>query len=335
VNAETMQTLDKRFMNEGKATSKTIPSSTPFISVLKDAIEGMGLVQKISKTKGYQDLQAEEQSKFINYVGGYDPYISKPARNDFEPKLDAGTFDASKAANFRSYMKTQPGRLALISSGPNLKEEKRKSYKLSGPTAVKNHNFTSGQTDAKAYNVTVDAIKVPVNLPKNQNPKLKYHTADEVAKGLALLSTTSLKVVKTVNVEPGNNPADPHWAKVYKTPGFTSYMTAGASGIISIYPLTFSPGQNGLDTSMMHETGHTLSNQRFGQGSGPAWTNWNKASKADVIFPSTYATKAQEEDFAESTALYSQLKGTIFEDSVRMILPNRFMLLDTTTSQDD
>ena len=163
-----------------------------------------------------------------------------------------------------------------------------------------------------------------------------FHTIDEVEKGLGILPPVSLNSVKAVHVEPNRNPDDPHWAKEYNKPNFYSYMTAGSSGIINIYPTPNKQGQDQMDTSMIHETGHIISQGRFGEDSskGRNWTNWSRAASEDIIIPSGYARSSPAEDFSESLALFSQVSGTIYEAQIRALMPERSKILDTVRSPD-
>ena len=45
-------------------------------------------------------------------------------------------------------------------------------------------------------------------------------------------------VITLIMLNPVVNPDDAHWAAEYHRPDFHSYMTAGAEGIVDIYPQT-------------------------------------------------------------------------------------------------
>jgi hypothetical protein len=107
-------------------------------------------------------------------------------------------------------------------------------------------------------------------------------------------------------------------------------MTAGAAGIISIYPTKEPPSQDALDTVLLHETGHILSNQAWGSDStvDNGWSAWRTASQNDGIRASRYATQSPEEDFSETLVIYQRTRGTPQEAEFRAMMPERFRILD-------
>jgi hypothetical protein len=162
-------------------------------------------------------------------------------------------------------------------------------------------------------------------MPKN--PSGSTHSIDEVAKGLAALPEASLALVKRVDVEPNKNPDDAYWAKEYNDPNFESYMTAGGDGVVNIYPVPQS--QDYLDGTMIHETGHILSNTMWGSDtSGKGWDDWKAAAAADKNIPSEYAKSSPAEDFSETLQLYYQVKGTPQEKVERALYLERFKMID-------
>lgn len=147
---------------------------------------------------------------------------------------------------------------------------------------------------------------------------------------IASLPPESRALVKTVTVNPVANPQDAYWAKAYDMPGFVSWMTCGAKGGVSIYPLNYAEPVDESVNSLTHETGHAWSMAAWGgDDSGPKWAAWNQAISEDgPITPSQYAESSPEEDVAESTALYLNSRGTPAFDEYRQLFPNRFAILD-------
>jgi type VI secretion system secreted protein VgrG len=195
---------------------------------------------------------------------------------------------------------------------------------------VPNHPFKSGQADALKYEVTVGNRTIPVYIPKDLKAVQggKIHSIDEIAKGLAALPEQNRQLVKEVNINPGPNPADAYWAQEYKTPNFRSYMTAGAAGVVNVYPSPGGQSQDYLDGSLIHETGHIWTKQNWGPDNDKRWDDWKKAIQTDPDAASKYASSSPSEDFSETLQLYHQVKGTPDEAGFRKAMPDRFKIID-------
>ena len=238
---------------------------------------------------------------------------------------------AGQSRQLSTWLSTQPAAPGLVASMP-ASASTRRPYTVHGPTNVANHAFASGNAPARRYEVEVDGRRVPVFMPRTTNAS--DHSIDQVARSIAALPASSRRVVTRVNVNPGRNPHDAHWARVYRRPGFRSYMTAGSSGQVDIYRMPGTPpSQTQMDQSMIHETGHTLSNQRYGDSvNDRRWNTWREAARSDGIVPSRYAQASPQEDFAESLVLYQRVRGTPQEAEVRAMMPARFRILDQMTA---
>jgi hypothetical protein len=246
------------------------------------------------------------------------------------PGFAASTKEAQAAA-LKKFITDEPGSPDVVAQNAT-EPATLPPYTVSQPVAEAQHQFDSGKADAQHYTVTVGGHAVDVFMA-NTSSTPNHHTIEQVAKGLAALPAQSLALVKTVSVNPDFNPADAHWAEVYHRPDFHSYMTAGSAGDVNIYPTTIPQGQAGMDVSMIHETGHVLSKRQFGENStqGEKWKAWNDAAASDGMHPSQYARSSGDEDFAESLALYQQVKGTPQEAEQRKLFPGRFAILDGMT----
>lgn len=298
--------------------------------------QAVDTLAKLGESPGFNQLSAEDQKRMINLVGGTNEQLSVPARNALAGILSDPNVDKSNPETFKNFLRDQPGLQSVVSQ--TVKEGefdgKRRDYKITGPEDVKDYGFKSGKADALKYEVEIDGKKIPVYLPKNPDSGRSYHSIDEVAKGLAALPKPSLDRIDNVLVEPQQNPDDAYWAKQYNSPDFRSYMTAGASGDVNIYPTPKTdsngntlglPSQGVLDASLIHETGHILSGQDFGN---KEWSQWEAAMQKDGLSPSTYAKNARGEDFSETLELYMRVKGTPQEAEIRAIMPERFAILD-------
>jgi hypothetical protein len=333
---------------ENNAEFKKLPAATQQLvktqlAKNEGSPQAVDTLVKLAQTEGFNKLSSEEQTKFLNYVGGTNKEISEPARQALEGKLNDPSFDSKNPESFRTFLKDQPGLTYVVSGtmAPGEFDSRRKTYTVTGPEEAKDHGFQSGKADADKYIVEVDGKKIPVFIAKGQDATLSYQTIDEVAKGLAALPKSSLDKVVSVQLDGKQNPDDAHWATEYNTPGFRSYMTAGADGNISIYPQTGKTAQEVLDASLIHETGHTLSKQNMGEGDGgflgnmwrditgqQKWSDWEAAAKKDGVSVSKYAKNSHDEDFAETLTLYMKVKGTPQEAEIRAIMPERFKFLD-------
>lgn len=296
----------------------------------------VSILARLGGSPGFNQLGAKDQTRLINLVGGTNERLSVPARNALAAILNDPKTDLTNPETFKKFLREQPGLNLVVSQSvkPGEFDSKRRAYDITGPTDVSNYSFHSGPADALKYEVEIDGRKIPVYLPKNPDSSQNYHSIDEIAKGLAALPQPSLDRVDNVLVEPKQNPDDAYWAKKYNSPDFRSYMTAGASGDVNVYPTpAFNssgaalsrPSQSALDGSFIHETGHILSGQEF---DAKDWKKWEAAMRNDGISPSTYARSDRQEDFSETLELYMIVKGTPQEAEIRAIMPERFAILD-------
>jgi len=289
-------------------------------------------IANTATSPGFRALDDARQEKLLNLIGGTNVDLARDARNEMTTLLHDPKFEKASAADQKAqlekFLTDQPGLRDVVKPEAGAFDGKREKYKLHGPTEVKNHEFKGGKADALKYEVEIDGKKIPVWMPKNPDASMKYHSIEEVAKGLAALPASSRKLVKEVSVEEKVNPDDAYWATKYGDPNFHSYMTAGEEGVISIYPGKTKESQDYLDGTMIHETGHTLSRQKWGEDDDPKWKDWKDAMASDGISSSQYAKKSQGEDFAETLQLYQQVKGTPQEAEVRALMPERFKIID-------
>jgi hypothetical protein len=298
-----------------------------------DAAARQTLTQ-LATSPGFARLSNAEKNRFLNYVGGTNANLSTPARQALGTLLGSDGFrratpqqQQTQLRDFLTRQSTAPNVVAAI-NGPGTLA--RAPYTVHGPTEVKNHAFRSGAADANRYEVEIGGRRIPVFVPSRPNAANgSFHSIDQVARGLAALPAASRAVVNQVSVDPAQNPDDAYWARQYGDPNFRSYMTAGADGNVTIYPtLGGSPSQDGLDGSLIHETGHTLSMRAWGGESDKRWDAWRTASQNDGIRPSSYAASSPGEDFSETLVLYNRVRGTPQEAEFRAMMPERFRILD-------
>lgn len=292
------------------------------------------VITRTATSPGFAKLDADKQKKLLDLLGGTNVDLSRPARDAMSTVLHDPAFEKAtpeqQKAQLEKFLTDEPGLKDVVAPQAGAFDGKRAKYTVHGPTDVKDYAFKGGKADAVKYEVEIDGKKIPVHLPKDPDAAKKYHSIEEVAKGLAALPQSSRDLVKEVNVERVDNPDDAHWAKEYNDPNFHSYMTAGAAGTISIYPSTGSnPSQSYLDGTMIHETGHTLSRRKWGDDENdPKWKDWRDAAAKDGVHASQYAKNSFGEDFAETLQLYQQVKGTPQEAEIRALMPERFKIID-------
>jgi hypothetical protein len=297
-----------------------------------DAAARQTLTQ-LATSPGFARLSNAEKNRFLNYVGGTNANLSTPARQALGTLLGSNGFQRATAQqqqtqlrDFLTNQSTAPNVVAAI-NGPGTLA--RAPYTLHGPTEVKNHPFRSGAADASRYEVEIGGRRIPVYVPAQPNAANgSFHSIDQVARGLAALPASSRAVVNQVSVDPAQNPDDAYWAKQYNDPNFRSYMTAGADGNVTIYPTQGAQGQDALDGSLIHETGHTLSMRAWGGENDKRWNAWRAAGQSDGIRPSSYAASSPGEDFSETLTLYQRVRGTPQEAEFRAMMPERFRILD-------
>ena len=161
---------------------------------------------------------------------------------------------------------------------------------------------------------------------------LSKPTVNEVVDMLSRGPEQVRRMVKEVHVSPGRNPSDSYWATKpgYTDPNFRSFMTAGADGIVDIYPQTSKQGADFSRKSLAHESGHTVSQKLWGtDNSNKKWKPWRDAMKSDGISASTYARSSPDEDFAEHWALFMEVRRGPREEELRILFPARWAIMAT------
>jgi hypothetical protein len=282
-------------------------------------------LQRAFASPAFAGLNADEQRKLIDYASGKNP-ISTGGRQELA-RLTADP--KSTPDQLRNLLGTEPGLPNVVAALPSPAEPTRLEHRINGPTEV-DHTFPSGASKANRYDVEIDGQTIPVFLSQTVEPKDGVmHSLDEVVKGLAALPASSRQLIKQVNMDGRANPSDAYWAQVYNDPGFRSYMTAGAAGVVDLYPTVDRQTQHACDASLIHETGHILSGRSWGPWqSDTRWAGWDEAAQKDGLVPSIYARSSRTEDFSEALTLYQLSKGTPLEAEYRAMFPARWAALD-------
>lgn len=301
----------------------------------QDAIlEASMSVGACTEQPGWAHVSTANQNRINRLLGGVTNATSMAARSEW--------FNRLHDANWSSYSPQQQGQemVGLLSSDsarPGLtsgdtSQMAQANFSQTGPVEQTGHSFVSGTADALVYTLTFDDGQVvTVYAPKtiDSTDARHRHTVGEVGVAIAKLPPSSRKVVVSVSLEPDQNPSDAYWAREYNTPGFESYMTAGAAGEISIYPTSSVTPNAELEGSMIHETGHTWSMSKWGSDETQGeWLVWQAAVDSDGISLSNYATNSLLEDVAETIQIYGMTMGTPEHQEYRSMVPSRFAILD-------
>jgi len=301
-------------------------------------------LKAMKATKGYGALSDAEKARLDTLIGG-GTSLAVHAHGHMKALLDKAGTDKDAAKTFQDFFKGK----SWLNYDTRLPGEKRLAaapYSCSAPTDVAAHPYRSGAADAKKTVVTITSTwpnggttihTIPIFEPKTfapPKPGRVLPSVADMAKLLAEIPVQSRAAITRVDLHPKANPDDAHWKADpnYNPSGadFVSQMTCGSDGIVDVFPHTANTNLIELETTLIHETGHAISNKAWGDDTTKAkWDDWRKARTADGISVSTYGDSSDAEDFAESWMLFSTAYGTPLEAEVRTLIPNRVKLMDT------
>lgn len=300
-------------------------------------LEWIGLedpvVAQLKATAGFQALDKAEQSRLLVYIGG-GTSMSSGASGEMTKLLGDAKKDKSQPATFRAFLHAQAGLAKGV--GAIARPRLETINELSAGVDVKGFKFRSGVADAVRYDATVgviDPVTIAIYEPKVPVPANGVlPSVAEVVQTLATAQEATRKLVKEVHLNPGRNPDDKMWEKKKNMTGFRSFMTAGADGIVDMYPGTAAADGDKRRKSLEHESGHVASMKAWGgDENGPKWAPWRKAMKDDGFAASAYGKTGILDDFAEAWAMYMEAKGTPYEAELKTLMPARYAILTTFT----
>lgn len=306
-------------------TTQAIPGSLA-------PIDARAAVHGVKQLHGYSHMEAGDQSILSNLLGGEANQLSAAARRHLAPQyhLLSTKTDAQQAAALKGVI---TGKDAL----PDVVDEKVSThsthYKLAGPIEKKDYAFRGRTADAEEWAATfTDGTKLTIIAPKAPQHGLHNHTVQQAAAAASYLPKSARAVINTIVLNAAINPDDPYWATEYHDPNFHSYMTAGASGVVTIYPDKSTkslPNANYMRGTMVHETGHSWSYSKWGNDTTKGkWAEWKIAMDKDKVAVSDYAKNAIAEDVAETIQVYGTTKGTPRFNEYKTIVPHRFAILE-------
>lgn len=303
--------------------------TTPVLGEKLNPLDAKAAVTGVHRLKGWGTVKADKQGKLDALLGGETNLVSEAARDALRPK-----FAGLDARPETEQAGTLEGLIGARDATPFLADErvdtKPATFTLGAPSEQPNYEFRGGKGDALIYRAAFDdGTSLTIVAPKAPDPTMHYHSVQEAAEAASYLPHNSRATIHTVVLNSQVNPEDAHWAVQYNTPDFHSYMTAGASGVVTIYPdKTPPPDANSMRGSMIHETGHAWSYQKWGNDKTKGgWATWKAAMDSDGVSVSSYAMNSIAEDVAETVRVYGATKGTPKYDEYQAMIPARLAIL--------
>jgi hypothetical protein len=306
------------------------PPTTRDIPFSMTPIDARAAVTGVQHLAGWSKVDPGDQTRLTNLLAGETNQLSETARNHLRPQFHAvaAKKDVDQAKDLEAVLTDKAASPALIDETVPANTTK---YALTGPADHKGYAFAGGTADAEIWQCQfVDSVQFEVVAPKAPTAGLHYHTVQQAADAASYLPKPARAVIKTVLLNTQVNPDDAYWAVQYKDPNFHSYMTAGAAGVVTIYPdKNALPGDNYMRGTMIHETGHTWSYQTWGQDTTKGgWVRWQAAMTSDKVSISGYAMASIAEDVSETITGYVSTKGSPKFAEYKAIVPARFAILD-------
>jgi hypothetical protein len=294
-------------------------------------LDARASVKAVHALPGWHKVKHADQPVITHLLVGEENVLSTATREHLRPHYKhIKTENETKQAH--TIEATIHVKNALPGWEPEPMAKELATFTLSGPHVQKDFAFRGKTADADVSEAHYsDHVKVKIIAPKGPTPGYHNHTVHQAADAAAHMPKSARSVIKEIMLNPVTNPDDPHWAAVYHQPHFHSYMTAGADGIVTIYPDKTSnplPDKNAQRSAMTHETGHTWSFKHWGTDETKGkWLDWKHAMQADKTSVSGYATSAIAEDVAETIRVYVSTKHTPRHEEYQRIVPHRFAIL--------
>lgn len=294
-------------------------------------IDAKAAVAGVQRLAGWSKVASDKQSQVKALLGGETNNLSRAARDHLRSSFSglSSKTDTQQANAIAAVVGNTDAMPGVVDEQV---ETTAVTFTLSAPAVVKDYAFRGKKADAEKYEASFsDGARIDIYAPKAPEAGHHQHSVNEAADAAAYLPKKSRAVVKEVVLNIVENPDDAHWAVEYNDPDFHSYMTAGASGTITIYPDKSDPqpGDNYRRGTMIHETGHTWSYQQWGTDETKGkWLVWKAAMAKDGNSVSGYAQASIAEDVAETVQIYGSTKGTPKYDEYKAIVPERMKILE-------
>jgi len=301
---------------------------------------------QLALSKGFQSMGPIDQQHLLRYVGGKNAELSTPARAALANELNSATFQRATPKQqhdrLHTFIREQPGIGYVVHAAPDTWVVNA-TARMSAPMDIPSIAFDSGKKPARRYEIEVDGRKISLLAStQTHDAGLYVHTPEDVRRALELMPKRARDQVKVIHLDSSRSSSDPYWQHVYNDPNHRAYMTASATGVLTIHPAEHRLSLDQMVGTLTHEAGHFESNARWGmvhtddpargRDADPRWTQWKDAMGADKFAASSYAKHNPAEDFAESYRLYAQTVDTPRHAELRNIMPDRFRILDAIWS---
>ena len=318
--------LDWNAARGSKPTSREMPDGLVFSPV--DARAALAATHALP---GWAHVDAGNAAILDGLLGGETNKVSSAARGWLRPKIERlrGEEPQDQAMAIQ-------GVIGAKASLPEVVRETVETspvtVEVSAPVELKDYSFRGEVADAEQYTATYsDGAGIVIVAPKAPRKRYHLHTVQQSADAATFLPAKNRALVKRIVLNPVDNPDDPTWAAAYGEPDFHSYMSAGADGVVTIYPDEAEPmpGAGAMRGTMIHETGHTWSYQEWGTNTNEGkWRDWQAAMALDKTSVSGYAQNSIDEDVAETVQVYCSTKGKPKYDEYKAIVPHRLAMLE-------
>jgi len=300
-------------------------------------------LEEMKACAGYQALGDDERAQLAVLVGG-STSASRGQSDALRKLLDDPRADKADPETFRKFLRATPQTFAVT-----LTDRRRMSpdaLTITPAGDAPGHPYRSGAADAVWTTAeirgespdgapviqTIDIFAPKAFTPEKQG--LGLPSAENVARVLAETPYEARQHIVQVDIHPRRNPDD---ASYNRTPGyaqagggdFRSFMTAGAGGVVDIFPHGAAADLVTVESSLLHESGHVVSMKAWGEDvNGPSWAPWREAMANDGAKLSKYATASVFEDFGEAWSLFIQAHRKPREGEVRTLMPHRFAIME-------
>lgn len=296
-------------------------------------IDARAACKAVQGLAGWSKLKADDQTVLGNLLGGETNQLSQSARDHLRAKFAglSGKTDEQQASALQGIIGAKDAAPGVVNEDVSATQTE---FDLEGPVEKKDFEFRGKKADAEQWKANFkDGVTVEIVAPKAPEASFHYHSVQQAADAASYLPKSARSVITRIQLNVIENPDDAYWAVEYNQPDFHSYMTAGAAGVVTIYPSkksTSLPDDNYMRGTMIHETGHTWSYKTWGNDTTKGkWVEWKTAMDKDRVSVSGYAMASISEDVAETIQVYVSTQGTPKFNEYKSMVPNRFAMLDS------
>ncbi len=196
------------------------------------------------------------------------------------------------------------------------------------PVADYAFHGTRASAVSTEYTVGPDAKRITVIEPASgsYSPPNNYDALALVG-AAAQMPAATRALIDVIRLNPVVNPDNDHWSGAYRIV-MHAHMSCDGEGVVTVYPTAESRPTKYLPANLSHEATHRWSESKWGHDDQTeAWAPWRAAAAADGLPVSEYGSASPREDFSESVALYSAIKGTPYFATFQKLYPHRFTFI--------